>query len=437
MATNTGWGLTVALLVLRSGNQHGRHPMRHQPPAPITATAAPTIEEMLRIWHADRCVQDNSAAVYLQWIRRFRAYTVAHELDERAELTLEGAHRFIAWYAQQRRLDPHRLGGARTALYALSRVYQVMEFNPLAWQSPQPAPPPASALLGAYADHLARQRGSPVATVHRRLDHIGRLLEYLSGHGKTWRTMALTDIDEFLVGCAQRYACSTVADIAGSVRSFTRFLLAMGRVSIDLADAIVAPVQPKFARPRRALPWEDVQRLLRSVDTSTACGLRDHAILLMMSTYGFGAGEVIRLQFQDIDWTASTLKIVRPKTGVAFTLPLLPAVAKALAFYLRDGRPPNTPTKHLFVCMKMPFSPLSASSAVRHIIVKHAKVAGLTASYLGSHVLRHSNAARQVDLGIRPRVLSDLLGHRDPESISTYVRIATETLRDVSLPVPT
>jgi site-specific recombinase XerD len=81
--------------------------------------------------------------------------------------------------------------------------------------------------------------------------------------------------------------------------------------------------------------------------------------------------------------------------------------------------------------------PLGASSAVRHIIVKHAKAAGLDAPYLGSHVLRHSNAARQVDLGIRPRLLSDLLGHRDPESISAYVRIATETLRDISLPVPT
>ena len=57
--------------------------------------------------------------------------------------------------------------------------------------------------------------------------------------------------------------------------------------------------------------------------------------------------------------------------------------------------------------------------------------------YLGSHVLRQSNAARQLDLGTRPRVLSDLLGHRDPESISAYVRIASESLRDVSLPVPT
>jgi integrase/recombinase XerD len=87
--------------------------------------------------------------------------------------------------------------------------------------------------------------------------------------------------------------------------------------------------------------------------------------------------------------------------------------------------------------MMTPFGPLSGSSPVRHIIVKYAKAAGLNAPYLGSHVLRHSNAARQIDLGIRPQVLSDLLGHRDSESISAYVRIATETLRDISLPVPT
>ena len=156
-----------------------------------------------------------------------------------------------------------------------------------------------------------------------------------------------------------------------------------------------------------------------------------------MSTYGLGAGETIRLQFDDIDWVAGTILAMRPKTGVAFTLPLLPAVAEALARYLRNGRPRNTPTRHVFIKMMTPFEPLSCSSAIRHILVKHAKAAGLNAPYLGSHVLRFSNAARQVDLGIQPRVLSDLFGHRDSESISAYVRIATETLRDISLPVPT
>lgn len=78
-----------------------------------------------------------------------------------------------------------------------------------------------------------------------------------------------------------------------------------------------------------------------------ACGLCDHALLLMMSTYGLGAGEVIGLQLQDIDWRAGTLQMSRPKTGVNFVLPLLPPVAKVLARYLRHGRPSHTPTRHL------------------------------------------------------------------------------------------
>jgi integrase/recombinase XerD len=402
----------------------------------MSATTVPTVEDMFRVWGADRCVQDASARHYVRWIKWFRFYAAQHGLDERAELTVEGARRFALWYAQHRRIDSKRLDKPRTALLALNRVYRMMELNPPTWYVPLAPSPPASALLQEYADNLARHRGNPAVTVQKRLDHIGRFLKHLAGHGKTWRTMALTDIDEFLMECAQRFARSTVADLAGSIRSFSRFLLATGRLSIALADSVISPTQPKFERPRRALPWEDVQRLLRAVDTSSARGLRDYALLLMMSTYGLGAGEAIRLKFEDIDWATGTIKLMRPKTGVAFTLPMLSTVAEALALYLRDGRPRNTPTRHVFIQMITPFGALSCASPVRHILIKHAKAAGLNALYLGSHVLRFSNAARQVDLGIRPRVLSDLLGHRDSESISAYVRIATETLRDISLPVP-
>jgi integrase/recombinase XerD len=411
--------------------------MRGKSTDPMPPAAVPTTADMLRVWHADRCVRGSSAGLYLQWVRRFRAYCEQREFDERTELTLDGARRFIAWYARRRHLHVRHLGSASTALYALSRVYQVMGLTLPPWQAPQRARAPATTLLRAYADHLARQRGSPEVTVHKRLDHVEKLLGHLARHGKTWRTMALPDIDEFLVECSRRYARATTADIAGGVRSFARFLLATERISVDLADSVISPVQAKYERPRRALPWEDVQRLLRAVDTSSARGLRDHALLLMMSTYGFGAGEVIGLQLQDIDWSVGTIKVVRPKTGVAFTLPLLPGVAKVVARYLRHGRPPHTPTRHLFVRMKMPFGSLTASSAVRHVLIKHARAAGIDAPYLGAHVLRHSNAARQIDVGTPPRVLSDLLGHHDQGSISAYVRIATESLREVSLPVPT
>jgi hypothetical protein len=46
-------------------------------------------------------VQDSSAAAYLLWIQRFRAYSAQRHLDERAELTLAGVRRFVAWYGRR------------------------------------------------------------------------------------------------------------------------------------------------------------------------------------------------------------------------------------------------------------------------------------------------------------------------------------------------
>ena len=394
-------------------------------------------EDMLRIWRADRCVQDSSTVFYLQWIKRFRVYCAPYGLDERAELTLSGAQRFIASYVRLRGLDARRLGAARTALYALSRVCQVMRLHPPAWQPPRPVPPPATTLLREYADHLARHRGNPERTVRHKLAHIEKLTAHLAGIGKTWETMTLTDIDAFLIECAGRYARSTAADLAGSARSFARFLLATGRISADLAASIVVPLQPKFERPRRALPWEDVQHLLRAVDRSSPRGLRDYALLLLMSTYGFGSGEVIRLQLQDIDWNARNAQSHAAEDRRRLHAAVAAAGGQG-ACLLPARRPAAEHSAPLRIRVhEEAVRCLAASSAIRHILVKHAKKAGVNAPYLGSHVLRHSNAARQVDLGTRPRVLSDLLGHRDPGSISAYVRIATETLREVSLPVPT
>lgn len=407
-----------------------------QSPKPQPSERTPSAQDILRVWRGDACVRASSAQQYLQWINRFRRYCRALGLDEGAELTRDGVKRFQVWYARSRKIDIARLGLARSSLRSLRRVHEVMGMPVPPWQPVERHPPPATAVLRDYAAHLGQHRGNPEVTIRKKLDHVGKLFEYLRRSGKSWRHLSLPDIDAFLIECASQYARSTTADIASTVRSFARFLLASGRIRTDLADGVISPVQPRFERPQRALPWEDVQQLLRAVDTNTARGLRDHALLLMMCTYGLGAGEVIGLQLQDIDWDAGTLQMSRPKTGVNFVLPLLPPVAKVLARYLRHGRPPHTPTRHVFVQMKVPFGALTASSAVRHVLIKHAKVAGIQAPYLGSHVLRHSNAARQLDVGTKARVLSDLLGHRDPDSVSAYVRIATQSLREVSLPVP-
>jgi hypothetical protein len=50
---------------------------------------------------------------------QFRIYCAQHKLDERAELTLDGAHRFTAWYSRRRHRNLLHPGNARTALHSL------------------------------------------------------------------------------------------------------------------------------------------------------------------------------------------------------------------------------------------------------------------------------------------------------------------------------
>jgi integrase len=264
----------------------------------------------------------------------------------------------------------------------------------------------------------------------------GDFLEFLRLRRRRLRDLRLSDLDAYVVKCAKRYAPATVSDICSMLRGFTRFLRASGRISVDLAESMLGPVRRKGMRPHRTLPWGDVQRILHAIDRSTPLGKRDYALLLLMSTYGLGAGEAIRVTLDDIDWRAATLRIVRPKTQVAFVLPLLPAMARALVNYLRNGRPIHAPTRHLFLRMSVPHGRLSSSSAVRDRLIEYARAAGVSAPYLGSHVLRHTNAGRQMELGTPPKLIADILGHRDPDSTSAYLRVATGRLRQMALPVP-
>jgi integrase len=159
-------------------------------------------------------------------------------------------------------------------------------------------------------------------------------------------------------------------------------------------------------------------------------------MFLMMATYGMGAGEIIGLRLEDVDWNARTIRVRRPKTGTVTMLPLLGPIARALALYLRDGRPVHTQDRAVFVSDIMPHAALGSSGPVRHRLIACAAAAGVQADFLGSHVFRHTHATRQIESGVAPKIVGDILGHRRPESTSAYVRGAILKLRTVALPVP-
>jgi integrase/recombinase XerD len=394
----------------------------------------PAIE---RIWRENRCLKRVSIQGYRYRVQHFIEYCRVRNLPENTQLTLAGVTAFSRWYARSRKLDfKVTVAATHSALSTWAAARKALGEKLPPWAPTTDSLCSLSPLLREFAEHLREHRGNPPDTIHKKVVHIGKFLASLKFHRRGPEQSRLRDIDAFLIECREHYARITAADIACSVRSFMRFMLASGRMTVDLAPSIVGPIVRPAERPHRALPWEDVQRILRAVDRTSRCGRRDYALLLMMSTYGMGAGEIIRLMLDDVDWQAATIRVHRPKTGVEFLLPLLPAVARALAIYLRHGRPIHAQTRNLFITLRAPHKALACSVTIRHILHTHARRAGVSAPFLGTHVLRHTHACRQMELGTPPKLIGDILGHRDPESTSAYLRVSTECLRQIALPVP-
>jgi integrase len=86
----------------------------------------------------------------------------------------------------------------------------------------------------------------------------------------------------------------------------------------------------------KALAPADIERLLNSFDRTTPIGQRDYAMAHCLVDLGLRAGEVARLQIDDVNWHASTLRIKGAKGQRVQLLPLPSQTGKAIVDY-RNG----------------------------------------------------------------------------------------------------
>lgn len=396
----------------------------------------PHIAEVIRVWRSNG-IAWSTIQVYLRWVRRFIGYNRRHGLVTGDRLRRDIAEEWSARYARTRGTKPvGTRRSAHSALRAWSWGLKACGYAMPQWNSPASSAPPLPPLLEAFVRHRLEVRGVAESTVHRDLTEVQDFLKFTHRHGRKVTKLQLADVDRFLCECSSRLARRTVARTAYALRSFLRFLFASGQMPHDLASAITGPRVRRCEVPPRALPWSDVRRILGAVDKKTRKGRRDYALLLMMAVYGLGSGEVRGLTLESVDWRRQQVQVVRPKTGREIWLPLLPGVARAVVVYLRHGRPRHCATRALFVSMHAPYGSLGSAAAIRHVLHEHALSAGVSSRFLGSHVLRHSHASRQIDLGTSATVVGDILGHKRPESTSVYVSVALRRLRRLALPVP-
>lgn len=294
-------------------------------------------------------------------------------------------------------------------------------------------------LCDEYVQWLTESRGLAAETVSGHHALASRLLSWLGERATEAALAQLTieKIDSFVEAQAPALRRTTRKSMALYLRSFLRYLYGRGLLSRDLSTAIIAPRVYALENIPSVLSAEDVAAVLNTArQDASAKGLRDLAILTLLSTYGLRAGEITALRLDDIDWRREQVRVRHTKTGHETLLPLVKPVGDTLLDYLQKGRP-KVAAREIFIRVRAPYRPFHNGSSLYSGIVRHLEKAGVKwQGKHGPHAFRHARAVSLLRAAVPSKVIGDVLGHRASASTAIYLKLATEDLRKISLDVP-
>lgn len=246
--------------------------------------------------------------------------------------------------------------------------------------------------------------------------------------------MTVGDIDRYMETRSPHQTRKSVKDVAERLRSILRYLHRTDRTTIDLSPHVIAPLLYAYEGVPSILERGQIAAVLQRTEKDrTPMGLRDHAILQLLATYGLRSSEVRNLQIGDIDWRAETIQIRHTKTRANSILPLMVPVGEAVLAYLRAGRP-VTNAREIFIRSRAPYCKLGM---LGNAVLRRLRDAGVEPpGKSGPHIFRHARAVEMLRAAVPQKVIGDLLGHRSTESTVPYLKLATEDLRAIALDVP-
>lgn len=277
---------------------------------------------------------------------------------------------------------------------------------------------------------MQRHRGIADSTLDGYQGVLTGLVETL---GEDPREYTGARLRAFVHDRARSHSAWRAKSIVVAVRALIRFLGATGRCEPGLEHAIPGfACRDVFSIPR-FLHAADVERVIASCGAG-ACGVRDHAIVLLLARLGLRAGEVARLRFHDIDWKHGRVAVCGKGRHEEW-LPLPQGVGAAVLRYVQEARP-AVHVPEVFTTSAAPWRALSRQ-AVTTIARGALARAGVKGATSGAHILRHSVATTMLRQGASLRSISAVLRHRSLRTTTHYAKVDFGLLVEIAQPWPT
>lgn len=273
--------------------------------------------------------------------------------------------------------------------------------------------------LERYEAKLIESDKSPATVRHYRHD-----LEMFSRwYADTYSKQPTLDTVSAIDGNAYRSAMQHNRLSPSTINRRVAALRAFGEVMGVSGLTVLKPLADQPVRAPDVLTHAEVLRLMKSIPTHTIWGVRDFAIVQVLTQCGARVSEAAAIKLDDVIVTerGGVLKIVRGKGGNNREIPLNKTVRLALSEWLSVR--PVTNNNALFLSQQ---KRAISTRAVQARVKKY--LAAIGRDDLSTHSLRHLFATNLYNNGKDIVLVKELLGHR---RLETTMRYSHKTEREV------
>lgn len=289
-----------------------------------------------------------------------------------------------------------------------------------------------SELLVAFKNYLLLERGLSKNSINNYLLDVQKLIQYLETNSihQSASQIQTDELKQFVYEIAKSVKAPTQARIISGLRSFFDYI-----VLEDLRkDNPMSRIEsPKIGRHLpETLSYEEVDRLIQSIDLSTLTGERNRAMLEILYSCGLRVSELITLRISDLFFKESLIKVLGKGNKERF-VPIASIAQHYINIYMSEIRIHIQPQKGhedtLFLSQR-------GKGLTRHmvfIVVKQQCAKAGLGEKISPHSLRHSFATHLVENGADLSTVQQMMGHESITTTERYLHVSTKHLMESML----
>ena len=278
--------------------------------------------------------------------------------------------------------------------------------------------------LRSFFDYLYIEKGLSQNTVQAYETDILSFLNWLAKMPNiNYLNLKEDNINKYIAYLFKsKLKSSSVNRKISSLKSLYLYLVKKNILKDSPISEVITPKKEKYLPS--SMSEDEVDRLLKSPDSSNKTEKRDKAMIEMLYATGMRISELVNLKLTDVDMQRSVAKVFG-KGKKERLIPFGEAALEALSEYVSERE--KSASKEIFLSNR-------GKKLSRVAFWQRIKIYLLRENLKNSispHTLRHAFATHLLNRGADLRSVQLLLGHSDLSTTQIYTHIAKQRLSEV------